>query len=85
MSKKTIFLIILALIAAFWAWYFFVYKITKVKAVKILVKDNSRLKEATLNNYGEDYLVAWATAVRSKKSTFDLNGKSYSTEGGKAL
>jgi hypothetical protein len=78
-----IFYILVFLIIAFWVWYFAI-RIDKKKAIAIIVKNSPTADPKKLEGFGEDYLIARAKAFRSKKETFELNGKSYITATGKA-
>lgn len=81
--KKTIFIIlVLIIIAAF--YYFYFYRINKKNAIKILLKANPERSESSVSSFDEEFLIAWATAVRRESPDFTYNGKVYVSSTGKA-
>ena len=50
-----------------------------------IVKAGKAFNYPTLITFEEEYLKAWSDAVKSNSETFSLNGKNYSTKGGKAV
>lgn len=50
-----------------------------------IVKAGKSFNYPTLMTFDEEYLKAWADAVKSNSETFVVNGKNYSTKGGKAV
>lgn len=81
--KQIIFFIIVIALILFWVWYF-AFRIDKKKAIEIIKKHFTKADEKTLQNYGSDYLIAWAKALKIKKDTFEVDGKIYVTSTGKA-
>jgi len=82
-TKKIMFFILIALIALVWFWYYAI-RIDKKRAIQIILKNSPGASEAKLAEMGEDYLIERAKAFRIKKETFELEGKTYITETGKA-
>lgn len=81
--KKAIFWFVLLAFISFWV-YWFVFRINKEKAIKIISKKTSATAEG-LANFDEDYLVARAKALQFGKDTFELNGKEYNASTGRAV
>jgi hypothetical protein len=81
--KKIAFIVIIIMLALFWAWYFFI-RLDKKKAIKVILKYDNDANIDTLSGMGDDYLIARAAAYRSAKQTFELDGKVYVTSTGKA-
>jgi hypothetical protein len=81
--KKVIFIIIILAISATLTWYF-VLRIDKAKALKIIVKAKPGRLESSYAPFEEDFLIAWARAIRRGSPDFTHNGKNYSTETAKA-
>ena len=50
-----------------------------------IVKAGKSFNYPILMTFDEEYLKAWADAIKSKSETFSLNDKNYSTQGGKAV
>lgn len=50
-----------------------------------IIKSGKAFNYPTLITFDEDYLKAWADAVKNNSDIFVLNGKNYSTKGGKAV
>ncbi len=84
MKGKIIFFSIVALILLGVVWYFFI-RMDKKKAVKVILKYDDNAVLDSLNNMGEDYLVARAKAYQKTEETFELDGKKYSTSTGKTI
>lgn len=83
-TKKAVFFLVVAVLVGFWAWYFFI-KMDKDKAIKVILKYDNDANLDTLKNFGEDYLISRAKAYQKTESTFELEGKKYSTSTGKAI
>ncbi len=84
MKGKIIFFSIVAIILLGVVWYFFI-RMDKKKAIKVILKYDGNAVIDTLNNMGEDYLVARAKAYQKTEDSFELDGKRYSTSTGKAI
>ena len=66
-------------------WYFFLRKTAKESAVDYLIKHRfTKGKKETMMSFGDDYLAAWHKAAKENNVEFELNGKIYLTQGGKA-
>ena len=50
-----------------------------------IVKAGKSFNYPTLMTFDEEYLKAWADSVKSNSDIFVVNGKNYSTKGGKAV
>lgn len=81
-KKLIIFLIAAALI--FGAWYFFI-RMTKDKAIKLIVEGGMFADANALKGWDEQTLISWAKAFKKAELTFTSNGKTYKVQGGKAL
>ncbi|HAP01571.1 MAG TPA: hypothetical protein DCQ93_06575 [Bacteroidetes bacterium] len=59
----------------------------KDQALKYLKEKLTLTNPASLDNLGEEYLIAWARALRLEKNSFTLKDstKKFSTKTGKAL
>jgi LPXTG-motif cell wall-anchored protein len=85
MNKKTntpMIIIGIALIAG--GIYLFTRNKKNIYALTI-VKAGKSFNYPTLMTFDEEYLKAWANAIKSKSDVFVLNGKNYSTQGGVAV
>ncbi len=71
--------IILIIIIAGVITYFVFFRITKEKAIKIIVEAKSGRSADSLSGLGDDYLIAWAKAIKAKESSFITEGKTYNT------
>jgi hypothetical protein len=81
--KKVIFiLIILSLLGV--GSYFLFFHLTKDKAIKIIVAAASGRTSATYATFGDEYLIAWAKAIKAKSPSFVDGGKTYDTLTGKS-
>jgi hypothetical protein len=59
---------------------------TKQENIDIIVEANmSKNVDNFLSTFGEDFLSAWANAVKNGKSTFTYKFKNYNTKGGKSI
>lgn len=76
--KKAIFITIVVLILAFAGWFFFI-RMTKERAVKIIYKADTTRDTAKINAMGDEFLIAWAKAIRGANPEFTYNGKMYNT------
>ncbi|GAL83419.1 hypothetical protein MYP_646 [Sporocytophaga myxococcoides] len=82
-SKKWILIVSVLLIAA-GVLYFFVFRLTKSKAIKIITEAGN--SSANLQSgFETDYLIAWAKGTKAGTSTFEYNGNIYNTKGGKKI
>lgn len=79
MGKWIAAIIALVIVAAV-VWYFF-FRMTKDKAVKIL-KDGGFTSDPS--SFDEAFIIAWSKAANKGNETFKYNGKEYMTMGGKA-
>lgn len=60
--------------------------LTKVDAISVIVNSKKASNpKNVLSTFGEDYLLAWASAIQNGEITFELDGKVYNVEGGKRL
>ena len=58
-------------------------KLTKAKAVEIIIKSgNSKNENNSLFKFEEPFVIAWANSALKKTTTFDYNGKKYNVKGG---
>lgn len=80
-NKKGIFIAAVA-VAIVGTTSIFLFKNKKVQYAKTIVKYGGSRGYATLLTFGEDYLQAWAAALKKGKETFELNGSKYYTQGG---
>lgn len=80
--KKAIFIIVIILIAAVLTWYF-VLRITKEKAIKVIVAAKAGRLASSFATFEEDFLIAWARAIKRISPDFTHNGKNYSTDTGR--
>ncbi len=82
--KKII--IISIILGVLFAVYWFGIRVTKDKAIKIIVESGAHSNaNGSLSNFGDSYLIAWAKALKKGESTFTDSGKNYSVLGGKAV
>lgn len=85
MNKNIKGLIAVAIVGAI---VFVVYKKfghTKSNNVKEIVKSGNHGSYDTLMTLGDDYIKAWANAIRNNQETFTLKGVNYNTKGGKLV
>ncbi len=71
--------IILIVIVAGVITYFVFFRMTKEKAIKTIVEAKSGRTADSLTALGDDYLIAWAKAIKSKDVSFITEGKTYNT------
>lgn len=56
---------------------------SKKRDAMLIIKQGKHGDYQTLMSFGDDYIEAWANAVRKKQDTFTLKGVRYNTQGGK--
>lgn len=81
-KKLIIFLIAAALI--FGVWFFFI-RMTKSKAIKMIVAGGMYADANALKDFDEQTLISWAKAFKKAELTFTSNGKTYNVKGGKEI
>jgi hypothetical protein len=68
---------------------YFLYKRVKTNTTtgdaEVILASGSFANKATLLSFQPEYVSAWANAVRAGSRTFTFQGKSYNTQGGKAI
>lgn len=57
---------------------------TKADYANMIISSGNSTSFAALMNFDEDYIKAWATAIKAGQPSFVYNGKTYNTKGGKA-
>lgn len=81
--KKII--IVLITLGVLFAIYWFFIRMTKPKAIKLIVESGMHSNaNATLDSFDDKFLIAWAKAIKKASLTFIVNGKVYNTKGGKS-
>ena len=60
-------------------------ELTKEQSVDLIVEKGKASNRETLLTFEEGYVKAWANGILQNKDTFTYNGKSYNTQGGKAV
>ena len=69
-------------------YYFMFMRMTREKAINILNElGNFQVKLDSQNSkiYQDDYLIAWAKALKKDDNSFDLGDSTYSTKTGKKI
>jgi hypothetical protein len=84
MSNKKKFIFIILVLGALVASYFLFFKMTKEKALKIIVAAKEGRVASTYSGFGDDFLIEWAKAIKKNSPDFTLNGKMYDTLTGKS-
>lgn len=82
-NKKTIIIGVSVAVIIAALWYF--KKGMKSDAQTIVDAGYYSSGVAGLSTFGKDYLSSWAKAAKAKEPTFMLEGKTYSTLGGKLV
>lgn len=81
-SKHRILIIVGLIFIISFCVYWFGIRINKEKAVSI-IENMTGSKAEVLTNFGEDFLIAWAKALRNDEETFDLHSVSYNSNTGR--
>lgn len=66
------------------AAYFF-FKDKKKKYARVIIDSGNASNMAILITFGEDYLKAWAKAIKKGESTFSVGSNNYNVKGGKII
>jgi len=82
--KKIVIIGLSILIVASLAYWFFLIRLTKEKAIKIIVGAGMNNNPEFLNGADEGYVINWAKAYRKAEPTFEYKKKTYLVVGGKA-
>lgn len=82
-NAKIFWLVLFVLVASAGVWYF--TRMTKEKAIQVILNAKSGRSESSLSTLGKDYLIKWAKAIKSGKATFELDGKTYKTDTGTSI
>lgn len=81
--KKII--IVLIVLGVMFSIYWFFIRITKPKAIKLIVESGMHSNaNSALDSFEDKYLIAWAKAIKKASLTFTVNGKVYNVKGGKS-
>jgi hypothetical protein len=83
MKKNTLIWIAVYGVAAYGAYYMYFSKTAYAK--KIIKADKSKQSLEDLKSFDMVFLRAWSKAAVENAKTFDYKGKSYNTQGGKAV
>lgn len=70
-------------IASFFVYWFGI-RLDKNKAVQI-IENMTGAKAEVLTNFGEDFLIVWAKALRNDEETFDLHSVIYNSNTGRKI
>jgi hypothetical protein len=84
MNKKTIFYVGVYAVVAYGAYYMFFSKSAYVRTIK--KTNNYGGSEKDLKDLvGKNFLKPWARAAKNNVPTFEFEGKTYNTKGGKIV
>lgn len=83
MNKKVVFYVGLYAVVAYGAYYMFFSKNAYAKTIKKQDASTGTLEQ--LKKYDMSFLRVWAKASKNNIPTFDFEGKTYNTKGGKAI
>jgi hypothetical protein len=83
MNKKVIFYVGLYAVVAYGAYYMFFSKNAYAKAIKKANASTGTLED--LKKFDMGYLRAWSKAAKNNSATFEYNGKTINTKGGRAV
>lgn len=83
MNKKIVFYVGLYAVVAYGAYYMFFSKNAYAKTIKKQDASTGTLEQ--LKKYDMSFLRVWAKASKNNIPTFDFEGKTYNTKGGRAI
>ena len=83
MKKSTFVWIAVYGVVAYGAYYMYFSKTAYAK--KIIKADKSKQSLEDLKSFDMAFLRAWSKAAGQNTQTFDYNGKTYNTQGGRAV
>jgi hypothetical protein len=83
MNKKAIFYVGIYAVVAYGAYYMFFSKNAYAKTIKKENASTGTLEQ--LKKYDMSFLRAWSKAAKNNVTTFDFEGKTYNTNGGKVI
>jgi hypothetical protein len=84
MNKKTIFYVGVYAVVAYGAYYMFFSKSAYVKTIK-KTNNYGGSAEDLKDLVGKNFLKPWARAAKNNVPTFQFEGKTYNTKGGKIV
>jgi hypothetical protein len=84
MNKKVVFYVGLYAVVAYGAYYMFFSKNAYVKTIR-KTNNYSGTAEELKNLVGMNFLRPWAKAAKNNVATFEFEGKTYNTKGGKIV
>jgi hypothetical protein len=84
MNKKTIFYVGVYAVAAYGAYYMFFSKSAYVRTIKKTNNYSGTAKDLK-DLVGKNFLKPWARAAKNNVPTFEFEGKTYNTKGGKIV
>lgn len=84
MNKKTIFYVGVYAVVAYGAYYMFFSKSAYVRTIK-KTNNYGGSAEDLKDLVGKNFLKPWARAAKNNVPTFQFEGKTYNTKGGKIV
>lgn len=59
--------------------------LTKSESINIIIENGKHKNREFISTFDDGFLGVWANAILENKDTFVYKGKSYETQGGKAI